>query len=633
MTINLWPPINLLSRRFKNFFGPEIFALKFFALKFWVLIFYLIFSANSGAQNIDQNLIDQQDWISRQQQNQIEENRRSYESEAITKERARNKKQAQEDAENQIPISNQSARCFSIKSIVLEDANSLSKFRKKKLLNPFIGKCAEAKILTDIITVIQNYYNDKGYVTARVLVPKQNIQNGNIELKMIEGKIDKVIINNNHFVDKMQALTAFGFIQEKTLNLNQINQGIFQINRLSSNNATMKIEPSTLDGFSNVYVSNKSKFPVHAMIGHDNLGNDFTGIYRTNFSSSLDNLLFLNDNINLSYSTNINDKARDKGIKSFSSNISIPFGFNTLIYNYSRSEFRGTNQGNSGPIRITGFSQSYSSSIERLIFNRENFRLTTSASLFNKSSVSYLNNAKIETSERKLTVASVGFVVSNYFKNGINFYFKPSYFKGLKILNAKQDAPDLIVEAPRAQFDYFKLYISTSKKILIPQINIPFTISTEFDSQRSKDTLFGSEQFSVGGYYSVRGFRENYINGDSGYYFRNKINLNIGQIVAPFARPCMHKTEQNDLSFINKNLSHFNKLSIEPFFDYGYVKNKYVSNSADGRLSGLGLKALFNSKYFNASITYSSANGKSRLISSYKQENKMIYFELSASCC
>jgi hemolysin activation/secretion protein len=83
------------------------------------------------------------------------------------------------------------------------------------------------------------------------------------------------------------------------------------------------------------------------------------------------------------------------------------------------------------------------------------------------------------------------------------------------------------------------------------------------DSQISKNTLFGSEQFSVGGYYSVRGFRENYLTGDSGYYFRNKANFNIGSLILPL---------------INKEnpgyLTHLNKFKLEPFYDYGHAQTR-----------------------------------------------------------
>jgi hemolysin activation/secretion protein len=148
-------------------------------------------------------------------------------------------------------------------------------------------------------------------------------------------------------------------------------------------------------------------------------------------------------------------------------------------------------------------------------------------------------------------------------------------------------------------------------------------------AQHAKKTLFGSEQFSVGGYYSVRGFRENYINGDSGYYFRNKLNFNLGSFVAPFTK----NQDEKNRNFFDKNLAHLHKFSLEPFYDYGYVKYKYVDKGASGRLAGAGLKAGFNSKYFDASLTYSFATNRSQLITSTVKENKMIYFEISSSCC
>lgn len=247
-------------------------------------------------------------------------------------------------------------------------------------------------------------------------------------------------------------------------------------------------------------------------------------------------------------------------------------------------------------------------------------RISANASIVSKESASYLNDAKIETSERKLTIGSAGFSISNYFKNGINLYLKPSYSRGLKLLNAKQDDQALAADIAKAQFQLIKLYGSISKRFLLPKIGSPITLSTEMDSQISRDTLFGSEQFSVGGYYSVRGFRENFIVGDSGYFLRNKANLAVGSLILPFLN------EENP-----RFLTHLNKFKLEPFYDYGYVKIRH--NQQSGRLSGSGVKTIFSSKYFTASITYSWANGTSQLITSDKKENNMIYFEVSTNCC
>ena len=215
---------------------------------------------------------------------------------------------------------------------------------------------------------------------------------------------------------------------------------------------------------------------------------------------------------------------------------------------------------------------------------------------------------------------------SRMFGNVANPVPSPSQFnKGLKILNSIEDPKHLSIDSPRAQFKLYKLYATISKKFIIPKINTPITLSTEMDSQISEDTLYGSEQFSVGGYYSVRSFRENNISGDDGYYLRNKAKINLGQLLASK----IERSAKN--SILRKNSKFLYKINFEPFYDYGYVKIRH--NKDSGRLSGAGLKTTFSAKNFDASLTSSWSIGRSQLISSDEKENKMIYFELKAKCC
>jgi hemolysin activation/secretion protein len=592
-----------------------------------------IFSPQVFAQT-NQDIINQQDWITRNQQNILEDKKREREFETIGKEYERKEKEDEELEKSKPLINGKMKSCVEIKEINLLNAKSLSNYRQRKIVAAFIGKCMEGETLAAIIKVVNDYYQSKGFVTTQVKVPKQNLQSGIFELQIIEGKVEKISWGKDRFIEKMQEFTAFGAAKGDVLNINDINQGMYQINRLQSNQAVMKIEPGSAIGESIVKIDNNKKFPIKFTIGKDNLGNKFTGVERTNLSSNFDNLLFLNDNLNLNYTTNTHDNNQIKDIKSFSSSLSIPFKYNTLSYDFSHSAFKGQNPGINGPNTLTGFSQSSKITLDSVLVNKTKLRLSAAASLTDKSSASYLNGEKITTSERKLSILNVGVAASSYFDNTTSIYFNPSYSKGLKLMNAKKDTPNMLDTAPKAQFDIFKIYANFSKKFTIPKINEPANFVTEINGQYAKQTLYGSEQFSVGGYYSVRGFRENYINGDSGYYLRNKINFNIGSLFANFSK-YKNQTDQDQSKqgFFEKNLVHLNKFSVEPFYDYGYVKNKFVDNGADGRLSGAGLKTIFSNRYFNASITYSWAINQSRLITSTTKENKLIYFEISASCC
>jgi len=564
-----------------------------------LVLAFLLFSLNAQAQNAAES----QDWIIRNQQNKLEEEARNREMEAIKKDRER--KKSEEKKVQEVSVIGKTEKCLPIKEIKLSGADSLSKNRQKKLTNEFIGKCLAPEILTAVITKITKHYHDSGYVTSQVTLPKQNLQSGILELKIIEGKIEKISYGKDRFIEKTQQFTAFGNIEGETLDVNEINQGIYQMNRLQSNRATMKIEPGSKEGQSKILIENKRKFPAQFTVGKDNLGNKFTGVQRTNLSSNFDNLFFLNDNVNLSYTTNTHDDNSQKDLKSFSSSISIPFKKNTFSYSFYRSEFKNVDHRATQDLTTRGASQQSKISLDRVLLNKGNLRISGNSSLTNKSSITSYSDATLNNSNRQLTIFNLGFSTSYFFANNTSIYFKPTYIKGLKLLDATQNSDSTKY---KAQFDAIKFYAVLSKKFTIPKINKNITFSSEMDSQISKDTLYGSEQFAVGGYYSVRGFRENYISADSGYYFRNKASFSPGY-----------------------------NLTFEPFYDYGYATYRNTNKGASGRLSGAGIKTIFSHHNFNASLTYSKVLSKSKLalVSSPAgtKEDQMVYFELSASCC
>jgi hypothetical protein len=158
-----------------------------------------------------------------------------------------------------------------------------------------------------------------------------------------------------------------------------------------------------------IIIENQKKFPLHATVGKDNLGNKFTGVQRTNFSSSLDNLLFLNDGLSVSYTANLHDDHLIKNLEAFSSGISIPFKSNTFSYDFSRSEFKGTNAGSYTSLVTNGFSQQNRLSLDRVLLNKADLRISINGSLTSKSAASYQNGAKLSNSERRLTILNLGF--------------------------------------------------------------------------------------------------------------------------------------------------------------------------------------------------------------------------------
>jgi len=105
-----------------------------------------------------------------------------------------------------------------------------------------------------------------------------------------------------------------------------------------------------------------------------------------------------------------------------------------------------------------------------------------------------------------------------------------------------------------------------------------FLYVMDFFSQISSTRLLPTEQMQLGGYWTIRGYQENALYGDHGFYLKNEIRSN--KIV---------------LKNI-KNLSH--KLQLLAFVDFGFVAdiNKNISNKNSSILAsfGPGLRYLVN---------------------------------------
>lgn len=72
---------------------------------------------------------------------------------------------------------------------------------------------------------------------------------------------------------------------------------------------------------------------------------------------------------------------------------------------------------------------------------------------------------------------------------------------------------------PKAEFRKWSLSASFQR----PLLNDLWWLSSLY-GQWSPDRLYGSERLTLGGESSVRGFKEQYISGDNGGYWRNELN-------------------------------------------------------------------------------------------------------------
>lgn len=460
-----------------------------------------------------------------------------------------------------------SGPCLEIENIEVLGNHLLKNKIIDDITTPYTNRCMNVHAIEVLMSQITAAYLNKGYVTARVYLPEQDLKSKTLKLQVEEGRLTTVK-KTDRAKDTLSLTTALGSVKDKPLNLRDLEQAIDQINRLQSNNAKMDILPGEEAGESIVIFDNEPTKRLSGYFSYDNKGQDSTGENQAALGLSLDNPFGLNDLINISYNRSLPFRINQTDSYSGSLMYILPFGYNTLNLNASRSEYDSTIDTGLNELVSHGETVTYSAKLDRLLYRGLNKQLRVNAALTSKDTEAFLENIKLGVSSRKLSVLDLGMNYSDRLFEGL-VNLNIGYSKGLKIFNALEDTSDLANEMPKAQFEKLTYGISYLKGF--NWLGQSLSFSSNFSGQQAFDPLYGSEQYSIGSLYSVRGFNQNTLSGDHGYAFKNDLTLN--------------KTyELNGTAIYARH-----GLGL----DYGKVDSKTHSNYV-GELSSVSLSTTFN---------------------------------------
>ena len=374
--------------------------------------------------------------------------------------------------------------------------------------------------LEALLTEITRHYVTRGYVTTRVYVPDQDLSKGELLLLVVEGKIERV--------DKSGA-GALGNIfpadPGDLLNLRDLEQGIDNLNRLPSHQATLDLLPGAEPGATVIGVRDTRTKPWRLALSADNTGSEGTGKEQASATLSLDDLLGLGEGVTINHRRAVPYHAGKKASESTMASVSLPWGYQTLTLGGSASSYEMAFAAPSGiELPFTGDSRSAYARVDRVVYRGQVARVGAYANLTWKSSRNYLMNSLIGVSSRDSTVLDLGVNVSAPLAGGLGSV-DGSVSRGLDWFGAAADPSGLPSFAPHAEFTVGKFTASWSRSFKLGALAASF--SSSVSAQYTGDVLYGSDQQTVGGIYAVRGFDRTNLAGDCGYVWRNDLSVTL----------------------------------------------------------------------------------------------------------
>lgn len=514
--------------------------------------------------------------------------------------------------------------------------------------------CFTKSDLLNLHNQIINYYIKSGYIIARIYFDSSNISNQEMKIIIEEGRLNNLEIYDNSKINKWlpfrrvtQKISALPLLKKNsTINIRDLEQGIDQINRLSSQNAKISINPAEIDGYSNIIIDNNIGNQALLSLIVDNSGQKNTGKIKHKISFNYDNFLSFNDNIYLNYAesnaiplfgsnkefNNIigtNDNSNNRFSKAFYSAFSLPFGYWSFGSSYSYSRYIMTTMGTASIIKSSGNSEAKNYYIDRVLLRNKQYQISFKAEIGQNDTDSYIADSYIPVNSRRTTETNF-YLNNNFYNSRFKLFLQPKYSRGITAFGALKDKKNLDKSYPRAQFESFGLYAQSNLNFNIPKISIPANYKLTFDSLTSKDSLYGLDQFSLGGKHTIRGFQDNIISGDNGYLFKNDLTIQLSNLLP-------HDISESE--FLNPNRNRYNinsilnKLNFGIFYDYGYVRNHIINSANDkGYMSGAGINLGFAGKFINYDVTYAKGLQSPRYlinIDNIPKEKEVIYFSLT----
>jgi hemolysin activation/secretion protein len=443
-------------------------------------------------------------------------------------------------------------------------------FTKEQLaevLQPYTNTPITFAQLGEAQQAITKLYQDQGYITSGAFIPEQTIQDGVITIQVIEGTVESINIEGlshlspDYIRSRVELAIGPPLNQEellKALQLLQVNPLISTINA--------ELQPGSQTGTSILVMKVTEANAFHITASYDNYRNPSVGTERIYGQITHDNLIGWGDRFNVSYyhtegSDSIDDLSYTLPINPQNGTISASFRTSgsqvidpaifepfDLVSEYSKYEltYRQPIIQSANEELALGITGEWQNSANFLL--GEPFPLSRGADSEGKTRIFALRFFQEYSNRSQRQI----FAARSQFSLGLDAFGATSYNDG---------TPDSQFFAWRGQLQYLNA--------LTPDV----LLLLRGDIQLANQGLLPVEQFSLGGVYSVRGYSQDAILADNGFFTSAELRANILKI------PDWNTT-----------------LQIAPFFDLGTVWNtdNFPLPKKTLYSTGIGLRLLVN---------------------------------------
>lgn len=382
-------------------------------------------------------------------------------------------------------------------------------------VKPFIGKNKTAQDVEKARVVLEKFYHKRGYPTALVNIPEQTIDNGILQLEVIESKVRRVRVTGNRYFTRETLLKQMpAFMPGEVLYMPRVKEQLARVNRNSDLKVAPILMPGKKLGTIDVEFKVKDKLPLHGSLELNNRSTHSTTDLRLNGMLRYDNLWQKEHSIVMQYQTSP-EETDEVQMVTGSYGLPSPWNDDHMIAIYAL--WSDSDTATAGDISVVGKGN--------VVGLRYMMPLPSSRSYIHDFILGADYKSFDDEIASEITInidylpiyAAYSAVIPDgtgqtHFGLGLNFNLRDAgsnteAFES-KRANANGNYVILTAELERDQ----KLFAG-------------FRGWLKVDGQVSSESLISNEQYSAGGVSSVRGYKESEVAGDHAVHASVELRL------------------------------------------------------------------------------------------------------------
>ena len=131
--------------------------------------------------------------------------------------------------------------------------------------------------LQQVADVITKYYHDKGYFLARAVIPAQEIKDGVVNIRVLEGRLEKVQTSGNKRYSDEKLAAPFKPLLGELVTVDRTENALLTLSQYPGLSAAGVFRPGTDVGTTDIVVNVQKERAVDGSVRVDNSGTTFTG--------------------------------------------------------------------------------------------------------------------------------------------------------------------------------------------------------------------------------------------------------------------------------------------------------------------------------------------------------------------